>query len=213
MSEENENENKKKIRIEVDRSPEIERIKLERDAFERELIEKRAILEAQALAELEKSRTEIMDMAKIGKLSDDQLAEIEQKLEDPKQVESIKMMVKMISDSVEKVKTELPKKKIPDGKTSIIPPNKSGQQFETESEVITSLYFTAYDPKAGATAEQKRDAIDKINQLWTTMLKNPVSRQPRKIIDVSACPQCGHVNESPRGSIVITCEKCKNQYK
>jgi hypothetical protein len=210
--EENQDGKKKTLRVEVDRSPEIERLRKENEAITNELKEKRAILEQQALAELEKSRTEIMDMAKIGKLSDEQLAEIEEKLSDPKQVESIKMMVKMISNQIEKVKTDLPKRKIPDGKSSIIPPSK-GQEFEDKKTVIAELYRIARDPKSGATTEQKRDAEEKITELWRSFMKNDKSRQLKSIVDMTICPDCRHSNTSPVGASVITCEKCGRQYR
>jgi hypothetical protein len=212
VSEDENQEKKKTLKIEVDRSPEIQRIQKEKEALERELKAKTDILDAQAAQALQKSRDEIMEMAKIGKLTEEQLSEIEAKLEDPRQVESIKMMVKMISDQVEKVKTDLPKRKIPDGKSSIIPPSK-GQEFEDKKTVIAELYRTARDPKSGATAEQKRDAEEKITELWRSFMKNPKSRELKSIVDVTICPDCRHSNTSPVGASVITCEKCGRQYR
>jgi ribosomal protein S13 len=210
VSDEENQDGKKKIRIEVDRSPEVERLRKENEAIASELKEKRAILEAQAMEALEKDKKEIMDMARIGKLTDEQLADIEEKLQDPTQVKSIKMLVSMISNQIEKVKTDL-KRKIPDGKAPIIPPH--GEEFEDKKTVIAELYRTARDPKAGATAEQKRDAEEKITELWRSFMKNDKSRQLKSIVDMTICPDCSHSNTSPVGASVITCEKCGRQYR
>jgi hypothetical protein len=213
-NEEESQDGKKRITVAIDRSPEIERLRKENEAIASELKEKRAILEQQAMEQLEKHKTEIMDMARIGKLTDDQLAEIEEKLQDPKQVESIRMLVKIISDQVEKVKTDLPKRKIPDGKTSIIPPS-TGEPKDYR-ELINGLYQTAYG--RGATAEQKKDATEKIDQLWKSFLGNKTKVGMKfedlgNVLDITICPSCGWANESRKGSVIITCAKCGLDYK
>jgi len=213
MSENDDGQEKKKtIRVEVDRSPEIEQLRLEKEALAQELTEKRAILEKQALTEIEKSKTEIMDMARIGKLTDEQLAEIEEKLQDPKNVEPIRKMVEIIKDNIEKVKNDIPKLKIPYGKASLTAPTGKGtENFSDEKELISELYKTASD--RSKTPEERKDAQDHIDILWKSLLKNPNKRTVGKSVDVSMCPQCNNVNESARGQSKITCGKCGFEYK
>lgn len=220
MSNEEENQDgKRKLRIEVDRSPELEKLRNEKNALESELQEKKAILEAQAMTQLEKDRTEIMDMAKIGKLTDEQIAEIQEKLEDPKQLESIKMMVKIISDSVEKVKTDLTKKKdAPSGKASLTASKGNGTNYETKAELINDLYFRAYDTKAHVSAEEKEDAKQKIDQLWKSFMGNKTktsmpTEELAKVLDITMCPSCGWANESRKNAVKVKCTKCGLEYK
>lgn len=213
---------KKGFRVEVDRSPEVERERLEKEKAEQKvkdleakLTEKDAILGQQALDAMEKRKTEIMDMARKGKLTDDQIAEIEEKMTDPKAVESIYTMVKIISDNVSAVKKELPR--IPSGKASITPPRHEGEDYDSEKELIADLYRKAYDPKARATTtmEERAEAVEKINQLWSSLLKNPTKTSNKRIFDLSECPQCGFVNETLRNKAEteITCAKCGMKYK
>jgi hypothetical protein len=232
-----EEEKGKKIihRMEVDRTPEIdslhaelEKIKSEKETLEKaqvdekkkteaekkviedELKEKKAILEKQSLDQLEKTKTEILDLAKKSKLSEEQISEIEKKLEDAKNVGLVKDMITMLASSIkEPPKTKPP----PDGKASLTSPpsGEDGETFENKVAMIDELYKRAYYASQEYTKEQVDDAKKKIETLLKSLISGKSWQQMKdgqrlpafKMIE---CPKC---HGTILGEVPERCPYCK----
>lgn len=225
-----------KIKVEVKRDPEVdalheelERVKAElkstKDAtvtekqtleeakkkIEDELREKTAILEQQALAAIEKEKTDILEMAKDGKLTDEQINEIETKLEKPQNIGLVKDFVTMlVSATKETPPTKEPPKTPPSGKAPITPPTSGGDEFTTSREVIDDVYRKIQFPDK-YTKEEVDDAKKKRDQLLTSMIKGKSweqlkSGQRISAYKIIACPNCGGTIV---GEIPDVCPYCK----
>jgi hypothetical protein len=226
-----------KIKVSVERSKEVdslheelERVKAELKAakdlgeaekktlsddktrIENELKEKRAILEQQALAELEKVKAEILDMAKKGKLTDEQINEIEAKLEKPQNVTLVKDLVTMMVSTIKE--TPPPPKeppKTPSGKAPIIPPTSGGgDEFNTSREIIDDIYRKIQFPTQ-YTKEEVEEAKKNRDKLLTAMIKGKSWEQLRagqgmKTFKIRNCPNC---SGTIIGEIPDLCPYCK----
>jgi len=180
----------------------------EKKRIEDELKEKRAILEAQALKQLEEERNSIMELAKKSKLSDEQISDIEKKLEDPKSVGIVKDLITMLASSTKETPPEK-KKEIPSGKAPITPPpsGEAGEGFETKQAMVDELYRRAYYFPNQYTKEQVEDAKKKIETLLRSMIGGKSWKQMQEgerlpAFKMMECPKC-------RGTIVGEVpEKC-----
>jgi len=183
----------------------------EKKRIEDELKEKKAILEAQALTQLEKERNDIMELVKKSKLSDDQISDIEKKLEDPKNIGIVKDLITMLASSMETPATP-PKKPDPSGKAPITPPPKEGGEgFESKRAVVDELYRRAYYFPQEYSKEEVEDAKKKIETLLRSMIGGKSWKQMQEgerlpVFKMMECPKC-------RGTIVgdvpERCPYCK----
>lgn len=184
----------------------------EKKRIEDELAEKKAILEQQALAAIEKEKADILDLAKQGKLSDEQINEIEAKLEKPQNIGLVKDFVTMLVSTIAKEKPpekELPKTS-PSGKAPITPPTSGGDEFTTSRELIDDIYRKIQYPTQ-YTKEEVEEAKKKRDQLLTSLIKGKSWEQlkagqrlsPFKIMN---CPNC---SGTIIGQIPDTCPYCK----
>jgi len=179
----------------------------EKKRIEDELKEKKAILEQQALTQLEKERSDIMELAKKSKLSDEQISDIEKKLEDPKSVGIVRDLITMLSSTTKEVVP--PKKPDPSGKAPITPPpsGEGGEGFETKRAMIDELYKRAYYFPQEYTKEQVEDAKKKIETLLRSMIGGKSWKQMQEgerlpTFKIMECPKC-------RGTIIGEVpEKC-----
>jgi len=190
---------------------EKQKLEDEKTATNEVLAEKKAILEKQALEQFEADKKEIMELAKDGSLTDEQMAEIEERLASPKNLEIVKGLITMLVPKVvAKVEGETKDgKKPPQGKAPFTPP-KDAKEFANPEELIGSLYNKAYyDPKA--TIQQKKEAVEKIDKLFTSLiegkawaqLKSGLGRYPEA--KISECPRCGEIILGEPDK----CPKCK----
>jgi len=94
----------------------------EKTAIEEELTEKKAILEKQALEAFEKEKKEILELAKSSNLSDEQMADIDERLTTPEKLEMVKALITMLAPKQDKTDAGDADKKPPSGKAPITPP-------------------------------------------------------------------------------------------
>lgn len=232
-----------KIKVSVDRSKEVDalheelegikaELKAAKDAseaekktlsdektrIETELAEKKAILEQQALAAIEKEKTDILELAKKGKLTDEQINEIEVKLEKPQNVGLVKDFVTMLVSAAEK-QTPPPKEKeppkTPSGKAPITPPSSGGDEFATSREVIDDIYRKVQNPR-NYTKEEVEEAKKKRDQLLTSLIAGKAwsdlkagQRLSQSKIKITECPMC---KGTIVGEVPETCPYCKFKF-
>lgn len=184
----------------------------EKKRIEDELKEKRAILEAQALSQLEKERNDIMELAKKSKLTEEQISDIEKKLEDPKSVGVIKDLITMLASNVKETPPDK-KKETPSGKAPIIPPSSGevGEGFETKQAVVDELYKRAYYFPNQYTKEQVEDAKKKIETLLRSMITGKSWKQMQEgerlpAFKMMECPKC---HGTIVGEVPERCPYCK----
>lgn len=180
-------------RVEISRDPEI-------DALHDENAILKAKLEQASLYEVERQKNELKE--KYSEYAD----EIED-LKTPQEMDKFKLRV--FNDKV----GEKPKKKTPDGKASIIPPNKMGEQeYESQTQMVDRLYDVGYYSSSKYTKEQVEDAKQKIESLLRSMVGGSAWKEMRErgigkiqthklsscskchytLIDTNKCPNCGY---------------------
>lgn len=232
-----------KIKVDINRDPEIEAIrselektKLEKQkieeqslsdkkrleeakvAAEKELEEKKAILEQQALQEFDKEKSTILNSVKESRLTDEQKAEIEEKLQDPKNLEIVKSLVTMMVESIKseeeekKALEEKAQKKAPTGKAPFIPQDTSAEQFESPVAMVDELYKRAYEQPHLYTKQQQEDAKKKIDGLFNSLINGKSWSQlregekiPSHKLNIQACPKC---NRTFIGELPPKCPTC-----
>lgn len=177
-------DNGEKLTVEVDRSPEIEALRKEKQKAEQERDEAKAQVEQVALEKLEEEKAIVKEMLQKSNLSAEQKQDLENQLESPKSLEIIKNMLSTI------VKSEDPKKKAPAGKSTFAAP--SGETYENEKEMVDALYFRAFHDKT-VSAEDRQRAKDQINSLWKNLVEGPnykknMMKKPNMNREFTDCP-------------------------
>lgn len=168
-----------KIKIEVGRSVELEALRAEKTAVEKELSEKTSILEQQAMSEFEQLRENLAEQ-----FNDDSI----------KDCSSPSEMFSYIASLKKKPTTE--QKKPPHGKSTFIPPS-NAEQYGSYAELIDALYNTAYYSK-NATADERLEAKAKIETLFESLIEGRSWEQLKRskaynaiIKNVESCSSCG----------------------
>lgn len=235
----------RKIEIKVDREPEIDALQKElaekkaifdaerkkweeekekavgeKQVLEEELTEKRSVIEKAALEAFEKEKTVIIEVCKTSGLTEEQIEEIQGKLTSPKEIDTVKTLVNILSTqaNVEKEpkvddKAAAGEKKPPAGKPVFKSP-KGAKEYENIRAMVDSLYNTAYyNPEA--TVEEKDEALKKIDQLWDAFITGKSWKSLREgkrfpTGQVSQCPRCGEVI---MGTPPDKCPKCGHNLK
>jgi hypothetical protein len=143
------------VKIEVGRSAEVEALRREKDekiqAVERELEEKKAIIEQSAMSEFEVHKAKLAEQFNDSAILDCQ---------------SPREMYDYIAS---KSKKPTEQKRAPFGKAQFTPSNEGADSAE---QLLDSLYFTAYYD-VEATAQQKKEARQKISTLFETLISSP----------------------------------------
>ncbi len=186
-------------------------LEAEKKRISDELEEKKNVLAQQALAEFEKEKTAIMEMLKDSKLTDEQKAEIEEKLQTPKNLEVVKSLITMMADAIKPPASGGSgeggegagagdggsKPPAPKGKAPFIPPT-GAEQFEDKVAMVDELYRRAYYEPHLYTKEQVEEAKKKIDTLFQTLIGSKSWKQlkegneiPRHLVKMQACPKCG----------------------
>ena len=173
-------------------------------AAETELKEKKAILEQQALTEFENEKKKILDLIKDSRLTEDQKAEIEEKLESPKNLEIVKSLVSMMAAAIKEPEVTVDKgKKPPAGKSTFVPPPEA-ETFEDKVAMIDELYRRAYYQPQLYTKQQVEEAKAKIDTLFRTLIGSKSWKQLREGQNIPpqqimSCPKCGrtYIGELP----------------
>lgn len=194
-----------------EKEKELEKMRVEKEKAEEELNTKTAILEKAAIERFEKEKNDILELCKNSKLNEEQVAEIEEKLQTPEDISKVKSLVNMLVSFIpkeeEKLEGEKPKK-IPQGKAPITPPPE-GDQYEGGVQMIDSLYDMAYgrhlDGKWKYPEKQRSEADMKVRQLIQSLIDGKSWKQMKegigidKIMSTIKCPGCGRtiVGEVP----------------
>ena len=184
----------------------------EKTKIQEELTEKQAILEKQALEAFEEEKKQILELAKNSKLSDDQMAEIEERLTTPEKLETVKALITMLSPEPdgEGQGEKSDDKKPPSGKAPIsTPPERrtDGEVFDDPESLMASLYWKAYYAKDNeVTVQERAEALRKINKLFQDLIGGKAWKQLKDgerlpEIKVTQCPKCFDI-------IVGTPDKC-----
>jgi len=175
---ENENNEEKKVvlhKVVVDRDPEVDSLHSELEKVKQEKAELQAMLVQAAL-----------------KATEDKKEELKKKY--PQAVEAIDLLnsPQDIDELAERLKQK--HSHIIAGKSSLTPRG-SGEEFEDQRALVDNLYHTAYfDPSA--KPEQKKEAIEKIGELVTSMFEGKSWNQLKnkkslgKKTEFMACPRC-----------------------
>lgn len=171
----------------------------EKENTDTKLKEKEAIRQKQALEAFDKEKTDLLEICKTSKLAEENIAMIEERLQDPKQLETVKALVKMLIPVMQKPteSEETPPKKPPQGKAPFIAPA-GAEQYESGVEAINAVYKVLRDTTGKYTKEQKAEAQTKREMLVKNFimgksadqLKRGASLGPFSIME---CPQCGKV--------------------
>lgn len=230
----------RKIQIDVTRDPEIEALQKElaelktkqesdnkawqekektlteeKKGIEEELTEKKNILEKQALEKFEVEKAAILKLCLDSGLDEDKIAEIEEKLAKPKNLELVKGLVNMLisvkappAPVQNDGKGERPTKK-PQGKSTFTPPA-DAKTYEDERTMINELYKRVKNEKGQFTVQEQREAINMKTKLLDTLLKSKSWQQLREGISIGKhtimnCPKCGY---TIIGKVPDRCPKC-----
>jgi len=197
-------------REKVEREEKEQKLADEKLKIEEELAEKQAILEKQALESFEKEKKSLLEFAKERKLTDEQMADIEERLTTPEKLEMVKSLVNMLAPKAPE-KLEPEKKTPPTGKATITSPvtRKAGsEEYDSPEALISDLYYKAYYARDGeVTVQERRKALKKIDGLFKALIGGKAWMQLRKNEQrmpnqkVTFCPHCHNV-------IVGTPDKC-----
>lgn len=185
-----------------------------------ELTEKKAILEKQALEAFEKDKKEIMELAKSGSLSDEQLAEIEEKLSSPKNLSIVKGLITMLApkkdgdgEGDKGTGEGTNEKKPPAGKATFTPP-KDAKQYENPEALIGELYHKGYYA-TDVTLQERNDAREKIDKLFEALIGGKAWAQMKAGYSGSGSERFpeAKITECPRCKEIIVgeplrCPKC-----
>jgi len=223
--------NTRKIQINVTRDPEINalqkelaelRTKKESDekAWEEEkktlaekqegitgeLKEKTDVLEKQALEKFEAEKAAILKLCQDSGLGEDKIAEVEEKLAKPANLEIVKGLVNMMvalkpketpdpKEGKGEGKGDKPKKAKVKGKSTFTPPE-GAQGYESERAMIDELYEVAANREKKFTIQEQKAANAKIDALFKTLIGSKSWQQMRAGISIGkhtimACPKCG----------------------
>lgn len=183
----------------------------EKTTIQEQLDEKQAILEKQALEAFEKDKNELLMLAKNSNLTDEQMADIEERLTTPEKLEMVKGLITMLVPKTEEKDTvgKGEEKKIPEGKATITQLERRGDSkvYESPEALISDLYWKAYYARDNqVTVQERRDARDKITQLLNDMIGGKGWKELKEGVrmpegKISYCPKCYQV-------IVGVHEKC-----
>lgn len=236
----------RKLKISVDRDPEItalqeelaqlkEKSKADTKAWEDkektlaeeqkgikgELKEKTEVLEKQALEKFESEKAAILKLCADSNLDEDKIAEIEEKLAKPQNLELVKGLVNMMV-SLKPKETPDPKegkgngegkdpKKPPKvkGKSTFTPPE-GAKTYEDERAMIDGLYEMAGNKQGKYTVQEQKAADAQIDMLFKTLISSKSWQQMRAGItigkhEIMACPKCG---KSIIGKVPDRCPYC-----
>lgn len=189
-------------------------------AAEDELKEKKSILAQQALEAYEKEKTQILDLIKDSKLTDEQKGEVEEKLKDPKNLETVKSLITMMAAAIKP-----PEKKGDDdkggddkggekkplaGKAPPFVPPTDAETFETKVEMVDEYYKRAYYKPQLYTKEQVDEAKAKIDELFRSLIGGKSWKQLRSgmklpLPQMMSCPKC---NKTFVGELPPRCPQC-----
>lgn len=197
----------RKEREEREQKLEDEKVKIQE-----ELTEKQAILEKQALEAFDKEKKELLELARGRSLSDEQMAEIEEKLTTPERLEMVKSLVAMLAPKLPEEKPLEAEKKLPSGKATLVPPERKGDSevFADPEALIADLYYKAYYAREGeVTVQERKQAIDKINKLFGALIGGKAWKQLRggERMPANKITECPHCHEIIVGT-PATCPKC-----
>ena len=179
MSEEN-GEKKVTHRVEISRQPEIDSLHEDLAKAKAEKEELNAKLELAALAEVERQKTELKAKYPQAKSLIDSCTD-----------------GNMLSDLESNLKDSYGTgKHAPYGKSSIIPP-KGEESFNSQAEMVDSLYDRAYFSSQKYSKEEVDEAKQKIEQLLRSMIGGSAWKEmrergtsPIEQHKLSACPKC-----------------------
>jgi len=191
-----------------EREEKEQKLEAEKIAIQDELTEKQAILEKQALEAFDKDKKELLELAKSRSLSDEQMADIEERLTTPERLEMVKGLITMLAPKPE-VKSPETEKKPPSGKATLVSPERKGDSevFDSPEALMSKLYWQAYYAREGeVTVQERKQAIDKINKLFNALIGGKAWKQLRggeqmPANKVTECPHCHEI-------IIGTPDKC-----
>lgn len=194
----------------------------EKKRIEDELTDKKAQLDQIALDKFEAEKQGILKAVKESSLKPEQVKEIEDKIQTPTQLESVKGIIALLlsgakadKERKEKEEEETKNKQPPAGKAPMgFTPSKDAETFESKVAMIDELYKRAYYTPKEYTMEQVADAKKKINTLFQTLINSKSWTQLKqgKTIEIPqfiACPRCG---ATVIGEIPEKCEKCNFKF-
>jgi len=195
----------------VEREEREQKLEDEKTKIQEELTEKQAILEKQALEAFDKEKKELLELARGRSLSDEQMAEIEEKLTTPERLEMVKSLVAMLAPKPEVTPLEA-EKKPPSGKATLVSPSRKGDSevFADPEALISNLYYKAYYAREGeVTVQERKQAIDKINKLFNALIGGKAWKQMRsgERLPANKVTECPHCHEIIVGT-PATCPKC-----
>jgi len=195
-----------------EREEKEQKLEAEKTAIQDELTEKQAILEKQALEAFEKEKKELLEIARSRNLSDEQMADIEERLTTPERLEMVKGLVAMLAPKPVEDNPSETDKKPPSGKATLTPPARKGDSevFADPEALISKLYWTAYYAREGeVTVQERKKAVDKINKLFNALIGGKAWKQMRsgERMPANKITECPHCHEIIVGT-PDTCPKC-----
>jgi len=150
-----------------------------------ELKQMRDVVAISALKEFDRELNALIESAP--DLTDEQIADIRERVDEPSKLEGAKVWVNILNQASEYGKP-------PSGKAVLRSTNPYGKKFEGMKNVIDELYEIQADPTK--TQLEKSEADSRLNSLFTELIRGVHSSQVRGKFPTfvkTTCPQCGNL--------------------
>jgi len=196
------------LKIELDREKaerdtEKQKMITEKQEVDEKLTEYEAEKEKIALEAFEKDKKDILELCKTSGLKEEQIAEITEKLESPKNLATVKALVNMMTTFMpkkeDKKEDDEPKKPTQGKAPMVPPPPEDSKEYLSGIQMVDELYKIAYDKTGVYTKQQKKAADDKINKLWNALIGGQSWKQLKK----------GATMAGVSGKQIMSCPRCK----
>lgn len=195
---------------------------VEKKRIEDELADKKATLEQIYLEKFEADKQGILKAVKESSLKPEQIKEIEEKIQTPAQLESVKGIIALLLSGIKPMKEEKGDKEEDKGKQPPVAgkaiigftPPTDAETFESKVAMIDELYNRAFYKSKEYTVEQVTDAKKKIDTLFQSLINSKSWTQMKQgktleIPQLLACPRCG---ATVIGEIPEKCPKCNFKF-
>jgi len=192
----------------------------EKEGLTGDLKEKTSILEKQALEKFESEKAAILKLCQESGLDEDKIADIEEKLASPKNLEIVKGLVQMLIPPKPAKETPDPKegkgkdgkpikKPTVKGKSTFVPPE-NATKYASDRAMVDEIYRRIRNVGKKYTVQEVNEAKAKRDTLFKTLIGSKSWQQMREGVTIGkhqrmACPKC---QDTIIGKVPDKCGKC-----